>query len=267
MQPRNGGLEAKNRQLLDELHRHTSGPFTVAEAHEILALSPSRTRRFLAQLASNGWLARIRRGLYTTVPLGASKPADWREDPWLIAAKTFEPCYIGGWSALEHWGLTEQVFRDIVVVTARKVPSRDRLIQAVRYRLRHRPEEQHFGTTPVWRGQQRIDVSDPERTLVDVLDDPELGAGVRHIADCLAAYFEGETNTGRIVDYTARLGNRTVFKRLGYLLETLRIAQSQLIETCRDRISTGLSPLDPTVERKGKIRKRWNLRVNVPIGT
>ena len=34
-----------------------------------------------------------------------------------------------------------------------------------------------FGTTPLWREQVRVPVSDPTRTIVDVFDDPALGAG------------------------------------------------------------------------------------------
>ena len=259
------GLESENRRLLEELHRRTTGPFTVADAREILRLSITRTQRFLAYMASRGWLARIRRGLYTTVPLGATEPADWRVDPWLVAASTFAPCYIGGWTALEHWDLTDQLFRDVVVVTARKVRRRDRLIQGVRYRLKHRSEELLFGMQPIWRNHNKIDTSNPERTLVDVLDDPALGAGIRHVADCLATYFEGDPRPELLVGYADRLGNRAVFKRLGHLLEALEVPDAESIAACRARISKGLSPLDPTIDHKGRILKRWNLRVNVDI--
>lgn len=261
-----GGLESDNRLLLETLHRRTVGPFTVDEAGEILELSRRRTQRFLAYLASRGWLARIRRGLYTTVPLGAAEPGDWRADPWLVAASTFAPCYVGGWTALEHWHLTDQLFRDVVVVTSQKVPKRDRLIQGVGYRLRHRPEELLFGTEPVWRDGRKVEVSNPERTLIDVLDDPSLGAGIRHIAECITTHFDGTPDGQRLIDYADRLGNRTVFKRLGYILETLRPVEKELIARCKDRISKGLSPLDPAVDHPGTIRKRWNLRVNVALG-
>ena len=32
------------------------------------------------------------------------------EDPLVIAEKLFSPCYVGGWSAAEYWGITEQIF-------------------------------------------------------------------------------------------------------------------------------------------------------------
>ena len=61
-------------------------------------------------LAERGWLVRARHGLCTPVPLDAATPADWVDDPWLIAAKLYPTGYVGGWSACEHWGLTDQLF-------------------------------------------------------------------------------------------------------------------------------------------------------------
>ena len=116
------GISERNRQLLATLHRKARGPFTVREAANLLSLSIGRTQRFLAYLAARGWLVRTRRGLYATVPLNAVEPAHWREDPWIVASKVFSPSsYIAGWSACEHWELTEQIFREIVVVTTRRL--------------------------------------------------------------------------------------------------------------------------------------------------
>ena len=108
-------------------------------------------------------------------------------------------------------------------------------------------------------------MSDAEHTLVDVLDDPALGAGIRHVAECLAAYFEGTPHTDLLVRYADRLGNRTLFKRLGHLLEASVVPEPELIAACQDRIGKGLSRLDPTVDHKGRILKRWNLPVNMEM--
>jgi len=56
-----------------------------------------------------------------------------------------------------------------------------------------------------------------------------------------------------------------VFKRLGYLLETLGIASPKLVELCTKEMSTGISLLDPSAKPTGAIVKRWGLRVNVTL--
>ena len=62
----------------------------------MLELSPEKARQLLAYLARRGWLSRVRQGLYIPVPLDARRSGEWREDPWVVAERTFSPCYIGG---------------------------------------------------------------------------------------------------------------------------------------------------------------------------
>ena len=261
-----GGIEAGTRERLEILHRNISGPFEAAEAGRVWSLDSVRTSRLLAHLSSKGWLVRIKRGLYSTVPLGAVEPADWREDTWAVAVRSFTPCYIAGWSACEHWGLTEQIFRDIAIVTAQTVRKSPISIQGTDYHVKHRSEDKLFGTRIVWRDRVQVPVSDPSKTIVDILDEPHLGAGIRHVADVLETYFAGEHRNDRLLlDYAKRTANRTVYKRLGYLVETLCIDVPDIVEHCHSSLSTGLTFLNPTIHLAGRISKRWKLRVNVAI--
>jgi predicted transcriptional regulator of viral defense system len=179
------GISSENRSYLEQLHRANRGAFTVGEASEILGLEPSKTARLLGYLARRGWLSRIRRGLYLPVPLESRRSGEWTADPWIVAERVFSPCYIGGWSACEHWDLTEQAFRAVLVVSARHVRERDVEMQGTRFHITVRSEKALFGATPVWRGQTRVLVSDPSRTIVDLLDDPRLGGGIRTVSDIL----------------------------------------------------------------------------------
>ncbi|MEK7477518.1 MAG: type IV toxin-antitoxin system AbiEi family antitoxin [Candidatus Coatesbacteria bacterium] len=242
----------------------TPGLLTVTDGARILGLGHAETRRLLAGLASRGWLTRVSHGLYAPTPLDADRPADWHVDPWVLAHHLFAPCYIGGWSACEHWGLTEQVFRDIVVMTARHIRSRHPVIQGTGFVLTTRPERLLFGTRWVWRGRVRVRVSDPSRTIADIVADPALAGGVRHTSDVLLAYCRSQhKDYALLLDYCQRLDNRTAYKRLGYLVERLAINAPELIQACRQRLSAGYSLLDTTIKGRGRIVRRWNLRVNV----
>jgi predicted transcriptional regulator of viral defense system len=258
------GITADNRDRLEILHRRFSGPVSVEDATEPLGLETPRVRRLLAQFVTQGWLARLRRNVYRAVPLGASAPTEWREDPWLVAAHTFAPCYLAGWTACEHWGLTEQLFRDIVVVTNRLVRNREEEIQGTRYLLNVRRHGAFFGLRNVWRAQIAVPVSDPTRTVVDLLDSPALGGGIRSVGEILGNYFSGSHRDDKLlIDYAKKLGNRTVFKRLGFLVEMLRVEAPVVIDACGKKQSSGVSLLDPAGPRSGRIISRWNLRLNV----
>ncbi|MCY4080318.1 MAG: hypothetical protein OXF54_08750 [Caldilineaceae bacterium] len=259
------GVTGRRREQLMTLHRAFSGPFDAAQAAAALSTDLGHTRRLLANLANSGWLARVRKGWYICVPLEASEPKEWREDPWIVAATLFSPGYIGGWSALEHWGLTDQIFNVIYVVVGRKIKPAQQTIQGTDFLIRTVPNRTLFGTRRVWRQRVPVNVSDPHRTIIDTLDVPAAAGGALHTSEVLQAYFDSEhADQAKLLQYGDRLGRGTVFKRLGYLAERATLTDAAIVEACRTRISKGLSQLDPGGPATGRIVARWNLRVNTP---
>ena len=260
------GISPGNRRALQRLGSGLAGPFRVAEAAGALDVDQERARRLLRDLAAGGWVVRVCRGLYATVPLDAERPDEWVVDPWLVADRLFEPCYVGGWSALEHWGLTEQVFRDVAVVTSRVVRDRHPQVQDTRFRVKVVRPQRLFGIRPAWRGRAKASVSDPHHAVADVLDDPAFGGGIRHVAAAVAAYFDGtRRDDGLLLEAVERVGNRSGYKRLGFLVEQLGLDAPSVVRACRERMSAGLSRLDPSIEGRGRVLRRWRLRVNAEV--
>lgn len=264
---RPGGIEAATRVLLEALHRAGPGPYDAAAAASLWELAREPAGRRLRMLAERGWLSRARHGMYWPVPLDAGDPAGWTDDPWLMVAKLYPTGYVGGWSACEHWGLIDQVFRDLLVFTPDRSAPRRVLSGVTPIRAKGVRVDKIFGTRIAWRRSTPVRVSDPTRTVADLLDDPATGGGIRHAAEVLGAYFASEHRDDvLLVTYIERLGNRTAFKRLGYLLQTLGIGSTDLIDGCRSRISRGVSLLDPDTGARGPVVTKWNLRINVEIG-
>jgi len=257
------GISAEYRALLSELHRSAAGPFTVEEAIHILKLPRKKVAKLLPYFAESGWLKRLKRGLYLPVPLEAKSPALWTEDDWVVAAKMFEPCYIGGWSAALHWGFTDQLFNSTVVYTTKRVRKCEMNIGAFDFVIRTVGKGRFFGLTPVWRGRTKMMVSDSSRTIVDILAAPALGGGIRHGSDILAAYFSSEhRNDAKLMEYVAIFGNKVVWKRLGYLLATLGIDAAELLERCEKEKRRGVAYLDPDLPHKGERNVRWDMVIN-----
>ena len=260
------GISAANRRRLEQLHRASRGILTVAEAARILAIDANTAARLLAHWRAQGWIQRVRRGLYVLVPLGAVGRVGVVADPWILIARAFAPCYIGGWSACEHWDLTEQIFREVVVITSKPVRPRRGQIGGSGYLARVVAPKHLFGTRRVWREQTPVDVSDPSRTIIDILDVPALGGGIRHVAEVVRVYFASEhRNDRQLVEYGRRLGNHTVFKRLGFLLERFGLDANDLLAECRRAKSAGYARLDPSSPARGRLVRRWGLQLNVEV--
>ncbi len=261
-----GGISGQNRQYLDLLNRHCKGPFKVSEAQDVLSLPSSKVIRLLSNFTEKSWLKRVKYGLYITVPLGTLQPSQHKEDPWIVAARVFEPCYIGGLSACEHWGLTEQTFKSVFVVTGKRIRARNQSIQGFNYQVRFVPKKKLFGIITEQWDQVEIPISSPSKTIADVLGDPAMGGGIRHIASMIGEYFRQNTrNDKELLSSLEKNGNRAAYKRLGYLVETLNIDSPLVVKTCRTNMSKGYSLLDTTVNIRDKIVRRWNIWRNVTI--
>jgi predicted transcriptional regulator of viral defense system len=255
------GLGKADRRRLALLLRGTKGTVSVSDAAEILDFPRDTAAKLLARWAAKGWLSRVRRGLYVPVPL-ESRTADVPlEDAWPVAARLFAPCYIGGWSAAEFWDLTEQIYRTVVVLTTQRPRERRQRIKGTDYLLRTISEKAMFGLKSVWRGQVKVEVSDPSRTMLDFLDDPRLGGGIRSVRDMFGNYLGSDKkNLDLLPNYANRLKNGAVFKRLGFLLELLAPDEKTAIASCRENLTTGNVKLDPALPCPSLVT-RWRLWV------
>ena len=255
------GIGKIDRQRMAVIIRGTKGTISVNDAAKILKIESTDAAKMLSRWSKKGWMSRIKRGLYLYVPL-ESKSADVPiEDPWLIADRLFTPCYIGGWSAAEYFDLTEQIFNTIVVMTNKKPRDRKPVIKGTKFFLRSVPEKAMFGLKPVWRGQVRISVSDPTRTILDLLIDPVFGGGIRSVKDMFVNYMQSKNkNLEQLIEYGEQLGNGAVFKRLGFLLEKIAPDETKALEECRKRLTAGNAKLDPKLNNT-KLVTRWRLWV------
>jgi predicted transcriptional regulator of viral defense system len=210
--------------------------------------------KMLSRWAKKGWMSRVRRGLYISIPL-ESRTADVPlEDPWLIAERLFAPCYVGGWSAAEYLDLTEQIFSTVMVMTVQKPRDRRPKIKGTNFMLRTVSEKAMFGLKPVWRGRIKVPVSDPTRTILDMLSNPVLGGGIRSTKDMFINYLRSENkNLELLIEYAERLGN-------GFLLEKIAPDEMETIDKCRLRLTAGNTKLDPKLSND-KLITRWRLWV------
>ncbi len=253
------GLGKKSRERLTLLMRNMGGVISVKKAVSILEMPEAQAATFISRLCKNGWLSRVRKGVYIPVSVESKSSEPVSEDPWVLAQRLFDPCYIGGWSAATYWDMTEQVFRGVLVITAKRIRFRKIEAGGAEYVLKATSMSHLFGTTEVWVNNNRVTVSDPSKTIIDILSDPEIGGGIRPAADLLKNYLNSKNkNLDLLIKYGEMLGNQTVFKRLGFLVEKINPQEQSFIERCMLRISKGYSKLDPGLD-SDKIVSKWKL--------
>jgi predicted transcriptional regulator of viral defense system len=248
----------KGRAQLSQVLQSAGELISVDAVTAALQIGRRRATKLLARWGTQGWVRRLRRGLYTPVPIASIGQKQVLDDPWMIVPSLFGPAYIGGWTAAEHWDLTEQIFRSVCVLTTRTVRGKEKTVQGVDFTVKHISRQALFGTKPLWRGKVKVEVSSPSKTIIDMLDDPAIGGGIRHVSDCLDQYLNKKNGAmEELISTAARLDNGAVFKRLGFLAER-RGGLEKLVPECQKRLTTGNAKLDPEIPCP-RLVKRWHL--------
>lgn len=260
------GLSSQERKIISSFIADEKPAVAADDLVAVHSVPRNSANQILSRLQRKGWLRRIKRGMYVVVPLGASGPEPAIEDGWPLAMELFAPCYISGWSAAEHWDLTDQIFNAIAVVTAKPQRRREQSIGGIRFRTRSVRVERIYGTKQIWLGSRRVEVADPHRMIIDILDEPGFGGGGRHTLDVVRAYWQsGHADAGRLLEHAVRYNRGTVFKRVGFTAEQFGPVDKDWLESCRVGVSAGISKLDPAGPSRGPIVSRWNLRINLPV--
>lgn len=258
----------RDRRALRELARNARGGIiALGRASEVLGVPTQTASATLSGLARRGWLKRLRRGLYLVLPLEAeARTSGVVDDPWLLAMVLFSPGYVAGWSAAEHWGLTEQIFRSTFVATNARVKRVRFNVTGMEFHLAQVSRRRLEGVTTIWRGTERVPVSNPERTIADALVNPAWVGGIRHLADILRAHHESAAwRPAKLLAALDAIGTGAAFKRLGYLADALALDSRAILDAATDRKTTGITKLDPAIHARGHLLKRWGLWVNAAV--
>jgi len=219
-------------------------------------------RNLLQYHLGTGRIVALRRGLYASVPSGVP-PGITSVDPYEIAAKLAPDAVLAYHTALDLHGRSYSVFYRFSYLTATR--PRPFALRGDRYQGVLVPKELRlsgqadFATTTVDRRGAAVRVTTLERTLVDVLDRPDLGGGWEEIWRSLESvpYFDLD----QIVQYATLLDHTVTTARVGFFLEqhreALMVPQSCL-DALRERGPRSPVYFDPA-RRPGRFLAAWNL--------
>lgn len=243
----------KKYQLLNELAKkgHT---FSFEDASRAGNLSRQSLKVMLSRMEKEGFVERIEKGKYLIIPLGARK-GSYTINEFIIGSHLVKPAVLAYWSALNYHGLTEQIPNTVFIQTTSRKKEQHIEILGVRYRIIRVTKKKFFGSEKVWIDDVAVDITDPEKTIVDCLDKPHYCGGISEAAKAL----RGNIDIGEIKKYAIDIGNSAVIKRLGYLCDKMGIK----IDIEPELLSGNYPLLDPSIHGKGTLNRKWKIRENI----
>ena len=228
--------------------------FTFSDVLKISNVQRNVLWVILSRLEKNGWIERIEKGKYMIIPIGAEK-GKYTLNEFVIGSLLVKPYAIAYWSALHHYGLTEQIPNTIFIQTTARKKRQKIKIFGVDYKIVRVKESKIFGIRKEWIEETEINITEKEKTIMDCLDKPQYCGGVIEVAKALK---NGEFDKNKLISYAKKMENSGVIRRLGYLCDLLQIDISLPEIDARNYLY-----LDPTMPKKGVKNAKWRLIINL----
>lgn len=260
-------LGRENSRLFTTLAGRGRTVFSIEEAQEISGKSYPATQQALLRLTKAGWLVALGAGKYAIVPPSAGEDALPEANRLVIGRELIgdTPYYVSHDSALEIHNMLTRPVTNVTISTPRRLKSRT--VLNVPYRFITTRTDDMWGYTLFWvSADEQVQVSDPERTILDGLARPDLCAGVSEVVTGLLIR-KDDLDWEKLAEYSQRLGKQAVSKRLGYLLDFYGLAPSAILSRLQDQIGPSYALLDPLLPKSGLFLSRWRLQLNIDTET
>jgi len=249
--------------LITTLHEQNKPIFRLKEVQKILRVDEVSSRSFVRKLVNRGVVTRLKPGLFILVPFELGKKADYIGNPFVVAREIMsgKDYFLSHATAMEiHGGITQPQL--IVYVTTLK-SRRSITTMGIEFRFIHNQKKYFFGIDDHWATkQEKVKVSDLERTIIDGLKQPEYCGGLTEVAKGLWMRHQ-DINVNRLISYAIKIDVGAVIRRLGFLLELYKIGTSEDWEILSSHLTETYVRLDSFLPSEGKFLRKWRLQLNV----
>lgn len=250
-------------KLTGTLYERDKPVFTYSDVVNITGLRPKAARNFVAALVGRGVVSRLKPGLFTLVPFELGFEKEYMGNPFVVARELVadKEYYISHASAMDIHQMVTQPQLKVYVMVLKAI--RPRFVMGTEFCFVRCKSAHFFGISDLWVTKSgKVKVSDPEKTVIDGLKQPEYCGGFSEVAK--GFWMRRDTmNISKLTEYAIRLNIGAVIRRLGFLLEVYQIDAPREIAALRENLTPSHVLLDPVLPREGKYNAKWRLRLNM----
>ena len=258
-------LGPKSAHLLNQLQKDGKTIFTLEAFRRLYGKDAFSTGDFLSELVRRGLIARIKAGVYLILKTGQE---NMQLKNWPVIAREIaapRSYFISHYSAMRLHGMTSHAIMDVYITVSARVP--DKKLKDIQYHFIYSKKEHFWGFTTHWATKQdQVQVSDLERTILDGLDRPDTCGGLTDVIRGIWVK-QKEIDWAKLVKDAKRFKTKAAVKRLGFMIETLKIGNEkfsgQILAVIKN--AKGYALLDPDGAKKGGYPNRWGIRLNSDV--
>ncbi len=225
--------------------------FNVEDVYKLTG-NMNTAKSMIRNLLLFGYIKRVKHNLYVVCNIEFKNTIP---DQYMIASKIKNDAYISYHSALEYYGVKNQVFYEVYVSTEKRFTNFE--FEGISYKYIN--SKYNFGIVQ----DDKVRITDKERTFIDCIDKTELAGGNEELIMCLELF--GKLDGNKILEYLAKYNSNKLYNKVGFFLELYKEnygVEQSVIEECRkDSENKKLYFNEETKRMKSKYIKEWNLVV------
>lgn len=226
--------------------------FTLEDIKKQLGDKVEDVNELIENLVHKRILSRIERGKYCRYNF---------RDEQVIGSFLVPDGAVAYWSALHHYGLTEQFPNSIFIQTT--YPKQDKSVFGVYYKFVKISKSKRSGIVDEGYGNRVYRITSPEKTIVDCFDLPQYSGGY---AELIRAFNEAEMDGNKLIEACKAIHNIAATKRMGYLAELCQKSELDgFIAYAEEQTNDRYNLFDPAGTEDGEFVGKWKLRLNMPI--
>ncbi len=209
-------------------------------------------RSLINDLLNFNLIKRVKHNLYVVCDIEFKNTI---ADQYMIASKIKDDAYISYHSALEYYGVKNQIFYQVYVSTKKRF--KDFNFEGISYKFVD--SKYDFGVIQ----KNGVRLTDKERTFIDCINRTDLAGGNEELIMCLELF--GQIDGNKILEYLEKYNSRKLYVKVGFFIELFNEhygVNDEIIEKCKEK--TGDKKLyfnEETKNMKSKYIKKWNLIV------
>lgn len=243
-------LATKDGELLEQLIAKYGKVVTARqiEAEAKQTWDYQQTHNRIQQLVKNGWLIRIKRGLYVISEL--SSRGFLSVSPYVIANLLVEESYVSFEAALAYRGMFDQFISQFTSVSLKQFKEKE--LDTIRYRFIKTQQKLFTGWESVEIENMSAKIAFAEKALVDMIHFRKGKYAVDLVIEKLQNY-EEDLDIARLI-YFASLASLKTVKTFGLVFDLLGLNSDQLLQSLASSRSTHrMSSDDKTFNAKWRL--------------
>lgn len=247
---KNTTLAVKDGELLEALIAKYGKVATVKqiETESKDTWDYQQTHNRIQKLVKNGWLVRIKRGLYAVNDL--SGRGFISISPYVIARLLVENSYVSFEAALNYYGMFDQFVKQITSVSLKQYKTTD--LESIQYRFIKTQENFFVGWKQVEIENMTARIASAEKSLVDLIHFRTGKYVVDLVIEKLQTYKE-DLNVEVLIHYASLASQKTV-KIFGLIFDLLGWDSHELLQfVINSRSTHWISPDDKIFNAKWRL--------------